>query len=96
MIAAWRAEQKLAASDADRVGLESRWQAERELVDRILAIRADLRRGAAPVEGTGSDLERAAEAEKTARRPLRRSPRRPPCRRRHRPSRTRGRRCSPS
>jgi type VI secretion system protein VasG len=59
------AEEKLAASEAARVGLESRWQAERELVDRILAIRADLRRGAAPVEGTGSDLERAAEAGKS-------------------------------
>jgi type VI secretion system protein VasG len=59
------AEEKLVASEAVRVELERRWQAERELVDRLLAIRADLRRGAAPVEGTGSDLERAAEAEKT-------------------------------
>jgi type VI secretion system protein VasG len=44
--------------------LEERWQGERELVDRILAIRAKLRQGSKPVEGTGSPLEQAAEAQK--------------------------------
>ncbi len=43
-------------------GLQTRWQAERALVDRLLALRAKLRGGAAPVEGTGSALEaKAAE-----------------------------------
>jgi type VI secretion system protein VasG len=58
------AEEKLAVSDERRVGLEERWQGERELVDRILAIRAKLRQGSKPVEGTGSPLEQAAEAQK--------------------------------
>ena len=58
------AEEKLAASEERRVGLEERWQGERELVDRILAIRAKLRQGSKPVEGTGSPLEQAAEAQK--------------------------------
>jgi type VI secretion system protein VasG len=58
------AEEKLAASEERRVGLEQRWEGERELVDRILAIRAKLRQGSKPVEGTGSPLEQAAEAQK--------------------------------
>ena len=58
------AEEKLAASEERRVGLEERWQGERELVDRILAIRAKLRQGSKPVEGTASPLEQAAEAQK--------------------------------
>jgi type VI secretion system protein VasG len=58
------AEEKLAVSEERRVGLEERWQGERELVDRILAIRAKLRQGSKPVEGTGSPLEQAAEAQK--------------------------------
>jgi type VI secretion system protein VasG len=56
-------EEKLAAREATRVELEARWQSERELVDRILAIRAELRKGGEPVEGTGSKLEQAAEAQ---------------------------------
>ncbi len=56
------AEEKLAASEARRAELEARWSAERELVDRILAIRGTLRRGSQPVEGTGSALEQAADA----------------------------------
>ena len=36
------------------------------LVDQILAIRAKLRAGSAPVEGTGSPLEQAAESQKAA------------------------------
>jgi type VI secretion system protein VasG len=58
------AEQKLGVENERRVGLEARWESERGLVDRILAIRAKLRAGAAPVEGTGSPLEQAAESQK--------------------------------
>ncbi len=43
-------------------GLEERWGAERALVDELLALRARLRDGARPVEGTGSALEAAAAA----------------------------------
>ena len=45
--------------------LEERWNAERVLVDELLALRARLRDGVHPVEGTGSKLEAAAEAEAT-------------------------------
>ncbi len=38
-------------------GLQVRWDAERALVDRLLALRAKLRGVAEPVEGTGSALE---------------------------------------
>ena len=60
------AEEKRDRGEARRVELESRWQQERELVDRVLAIRASLRKGAAPVEGTGSALEREARAARAA------------------------------
>jgi type VI secretion system protein VasG len=60
------AEEKLAASDARRGELETRWQAEKAIVDRILDIRAKLRQGREKVEGTGSTLEAAAQAEKAA------------------------------
>jgi type VI secretion system protein VasG len=60
------AEEKLAASEQRRASLEARWSAERELVERVLGIRAKLRKGSEPVEGTGSKLEQAAEAQKTA------------------------------
>src|SRR5215470_7703770 len=56
------AEDKLAAEEQRRASLEERWSAERELVDRVLAIRAKLRQGSEPVEGTGSKLEQAAQA----------------------------------
>jgi type VI secretion system protein VasG len=46
--------------------LEGRWNAERALVDELLALRAKLRDGAQPVEGTGSALEAAAAAAATA------------------------------
>jgi len=47
--------------------LEERWNAERALVDELLSLRARLRDGAHPVEGTGSKLEAAADrAEKGA------------------------------
>jgi type VI secretion system protein VasG len=55
------AEEKRNVADGRRVELEARWQQERGLVDRVLAIRASLRKGAAPVEGTGSALEKEAQ-----------------------------------
>jgi type VI secretion system protein VasG len=60
------AEGRLADNEARRTELEARWNAERGLVERILAIRAKLRKGSAPVEGTGSKLEQAANAQKAA------------------------------
>ena len=54
---------ELLAAERERLaGLEIRWNAERELVDQLLALRAKLRDGAQPVEGTGSALEAGAEA----------------------------------
>jgi type VI secretion system protein VasG len=60
------AEERLAIEEQRRGELEQRWQSERELVDRILAIRAELRKGSEKVEGTGSQLEYAAQAQKAA------------------------------
>ena len=60
------ATEQLAAAESRRAELEERWQKERELVDRILAIRAELRKGSERVEGTGSKLEKAAAAQATA------------------------------
>jgi len=57
-------EEKLAASETVRASLEERWNAEKGLVERVLAIRAKLRQGSEPVEGTGSKLEQAAEVQK--------------------------------
>lgn len=42
--------------------LEERWTTERALVDELLDLRAKLRAGIRPVEGTGSKLEADAEA----------------------------------
>ena len=56
------AEEKLAGAEQRRAALEERWQGEHELVDCILGVRAHLRQGSAPVEGTGSRLEQAAQA----------------------------------
>ena len=58
------AEEKLAVNEQRCAGLEERWKAEKELVDNILSIRAKLRKGSEPVEGTGSKLEQAADARK--------------------------------
>src|SRR5688572_1674997 len=58
------AEARMAAEDVERGTLEQRWKEERDLVDRILAIRAQLRTGNEKVEGTGSALEQAAQAQK--------------------------------
>src|SRR5262249_13334886 len=56
-------EEKLAVNEKKREALEARWNAERELVDKVLTIRALLRQGSEPVEGTGSKLEQAARAQ---------------------------------
>jgi type VI secretion system protein VasG len=47
--------------ERDRLAsLEGRWNAERALVDQLLSLRARLRGGAQPVEGTGSKFEASA------------------------------------
>jgi type VI secretion system protein VasG len=56
------ANELLAAERTRLAGLEVRWNAERGLVDELLALRAKLRDGARPVEGTGSNLEAVAAA----------------------------------
>ena len=56
------ADSLLAAEHERLAGLEARWKDERGLVDQLLALRARLRDGTHPVEGTGSKLEAAAEA----------------------------------
>jgi len=43
-------------------GLKARWDSERKLVDRLLELRARLRGAVEPVEGTGSALEKSADA----------------------------------
>jgi type VI secretion system protein VasG len=60
------ATEKLTARETQRAELELRWKEERDLVDRILAIRAQLRKGNEKVEGTGSQLEQAAQVQKQA------------------------------
>lgn len=50
------------AEDRERLtALEKRWEEEKGIVDRILELRAQLRGGGHPVEGTGSALEQAAD-----------------------------------
>ncbi|MGB5937834.1 MAG: type VI secretion system ATPase TssH [Rhodanobacter sp.] len=56
------ASEKLATQKARLEKLEADWQAEKALVEQVLALRAKLRGDAAPVEGTGSKLEEAASA----------------------------------
>jgi type VI secretion system protein VasG len=52
----------LLGTERDRLaGLEGRWEAERALVDQLLSLRARLRGGAQPVEGTGSKFEASAQ-----------------------------------
>jgi type VI secretion system protein VasG len=46
--------------------LTANWQREQVLVDKILGLRQKLRSGAAPVEGTGSPLEKSAGASQPA------------------------------
>jgi type VI secretion system protein VasG len=54
------ANEKLATQKARLVTLEANWVTEKDLVEKILDIRAKLRGSSAPVEGTGSVLEEAA------------------------------------
>jgi len=63
------AREAMSAERARLEQLEARWQQEKTLVDELLEIRAKLRRGAEKLEGTGSALEQAAEAEKAAQQP---------------------------
>src|SRR6516225_11857019 len=51
----------LAAEKARLATLTQRWNDEKALVDRLLSLRAKLRDGVQPVEGTGSALEASAE-----------------------------------
>src|SRR5437660_269496 len=54
------AEERLTANLTQQQELDARWQVERGVVEKILALRAKLRQRAQAVEGTGSTLERAA------------------------------------
>jgi type VI secretion system protein VasG len=56
------AEEKLAAAKGKLAELEPRWKVEQELVTKVLGLRAKLREGRAPVEGTSSELEKKAQA----------------------------------
>jgi type VI secretion system protein VasG len=56
------ATEKLAAEQERLIGLEQRWTSERDLVKNILEIRAQLRALIGKVEGTDSELEKAADA----------------------------------
>lgn len=55
------AQEKLTGERARLEELEARWRAEQELVEKILDARSKLRGVAGKVEGTDSDLEKAAE-----------------------------------
>ena len=58
---------ELLASERGRLaGLDARWAEEKGLVDQLLDLRAKLRAGIRPVEGTGSKLEADAAAEAVA------------------------------
>ena len=50
----------LAAEHARLAELEARWTVEKSLVDRVLALRADLRASAAPVDGVLADADARA------------------------------------
>ncbi|HEY4352183.1 MAG TPA: type VI secretion system ATPase TssH [Paraburkholderia sp.] len=60
------ASEKLAAQRERLEQLDATWAAEKAFVERILALRAQLRGAAEPVEGTGSRLEHTAEAQATS------------------------------
>ncbi|MFO1078561.1 MAG: type VI secretion system ATPase TssH [Planctomycetota bacterium] len=53
---------KKAVEEERRAVLEQRWEQEKGIVEKILGLRARLRGVDAPVEGTGSKLEKAAAA----------------------------------
>jgi type VI secretion system protein VasG len=54
-------DEKLAVAKGKLAELEPRWKAEQELVTKVLGLRARLREGRSPVEGTSSELEKKAE-----------------------------------
>jgi len=56
-----RVEELLAEERAREEGLVARWEDEKNVVDQILSLRAQLRSGDSPVEGTGSELEESVE-----------------------------------
>jgi type VI secretion system protein VasG len=56
----------LTSERARLAALDVRWAEEKTLVDELLALRAKLRSGVKPVEGTGSNLEAAAAETATA------------------------------
>ncbi len=60
------ANELLAAERVRLAALDARWAEEKTLVDELLALRAKLRAGIKPVEGTGSKLEAEAAAEAAA------------------------------
>jgi type VI secretion system protein VasG len=60
------ASEKLAVQQARLERLEATWAQVKTLVEQVLALRAQLRGDAAPVAGTGSKLEQAAQAEVSA------------------------------
>lgn len=64
------ASEKLAARQEQLVGLEARWKTEKELVEKILAIRAKLRGTVGKVEGTASKLEKQADAAAATAKPV--------------------------
>src|SRR6267378_215772 len=64
-------DQKLAKERADLAGLEQHWGEEKTQVVQILDLRARLREGRAPIEGTSSELERKAQALREERQGLR-------------------------
>jgi type VI secretion system protein VasG len=53
-------EEKIAECERRRAELDRRWQSERELVDRILVLRATLRGESNPVEGVGNMSDASA------------------------------------
>jgi type VI secretion system protein VasG len=63
-------DEKLAAAKGRLAELEPRWKAEQELVTKVLGLRAKLREGRAPVEGTSSELEKKAEKLKDDKAPV--------------------------
>ncbi|MCO8120420.1 type VI secretion system ATPase TssH [Stieleria sp. TO1_6] len=58
-----RATEALEMEKSRLEGLEERWNSEKELVDKILDVRSQLRGVTGTVEGTHSELEKAADAD---------------------------------
>lgn len=61
-----RVDEQLAAEQQRCESLDGLWSQEKVLVEEILALRGQLRGASAPVEGTGSELEQAADPEEAA------------------------------